>query len=66
MDLDEQGPQVADTLLKPRRRLAEGLCLGFVTPPLRVLGERRKPERNAGQVLYDTVMQVGRDPSPLQ
>ena len=65
VDLDEQRAQVAHALAQPRDRVAQRAAASRVAAALRRLGQRREPERDAGEVLHHAVVQVGRDPAAL-
>ena len=65
MDLDEQGPQVAHALPQRRPGIAQRIGDRRIAAARRVRRQRRKAEGDAGEVLDDAVVEVGRDPLAL-
>ena len=66
VDLDEQRPQLPDALTQASDRAAERRRLMARRRAASALvGERREPESDAGQILDDAVVQVRGDASPL-
>ena len=65
VDLDEQGPQVADPLTERGRGILQRSRLRVVAAAFSILGQRRKPERDPCEILHDAVVQVGGDAAAL-
>jgi len=65
VDLDEQRAQRAHAIAQRAGGFAQGARLAGVAAALRVGGQRREAEGDAGEILHDAVVQIGGDPAAL-